>query len=80
VRDVVGKVGQVPAATQNKRKAKATRHLWSSVTTSDSECDSHSACEAARGAPQAARTLGELLHQAFGFPSFRANQEAVCKP
>src|SRR5207249_1002633 len=29
--------------------------------------------------PRTTGTLTELLHDAFGFPSFRANQEAVCQ-
>src|SRR6266853_1952561 len=34
---------------------------------------------AAPPAPRTTGTLTELLHEAFGFPSFRANQEAVCR-
>jgi RecQ family ATP-dependent DNA helicase len=31
------------------------------------------------GQPPATNSLADLLHQSFGFPSFRANQEAVCQ-
>jgi DNA topoisomerase III len=66
VRDVVGKVGRIPAAPRN---------------------GNFEACPSAGGAVIAEphksaepnETLDALLHRAFGFESFRANQEEVCR-
>ncbi len=67
VRDVVGKVGQVPPAA-----APAPRQAHESVPASQ-------APPAAPAARPSSLSLNDLLHQSFGFSGFRANQEAVCK-
>ena len=63
VREVVGKVGRCGAA----RKAAAR--------------GPQPGTPAERPSPalEAGDTLATLLHRAFGFPSFRPNQEAVCQ-
>ena len=71
VREVVGKVGQIPAAPRRRNAAgdqcpaaQPNRLRHAAV------CD--------RGGSRG-RTLDALLHRAFGFASFRANQEEVCR-
>jgi DNA topoisomerase III len=97
VRDVVGKVGQIPAAPRRgngaaelrtpqpaeapapdagarlRHSLKAVPHL---EQPSHVEQPSHTwqPVAAAEGEP-----LDALLHRAFGFASFRANQEEVCR-
>jgi DNA topoisomerase-3 len=63
VREVVGKVGQLPAAARERREATAPVAV------------------AAAGVAPAAENepLESLLHRAFGFANFRANQEEVCR-
>jgi len=65
VRNVIGKVGQIPAAArQGNGTAQApAAHL-----------PVNDPVVAAEGEP-----LDALLHRAFGFASFRANQEEVCR-
>jgi DNA topoisomerase III len=81
VREVIGKVGQIPAAprrpngtapapassAQSPPVRPSEAHAASSPTTTE-------ALLAASGEP-----LDALLHRAFGFSSFRANQEEVCR-
>jgi DNA topoisomerase III len=55
VRDVIGKVGQIPAA------AKPPLAVTPAITAQPDE------------------SLDALLHRAFGFEAFRANQELVCR-
>ena len=75
VRDVIGKVGQIPAVPQRANAARGnstngdahrpTRHTEPLIT---------DPVVAAEGEP-----LDALLHRAFGFAAFRANQEEVCR-
>src|SRR6185437_15286070 len=66
VRDVVGKVGNLPAAPRERREASAPPAV-ASVTR-------EAVAPAAENEP-----LESLLHRAFGFANFRANQEEVCR-
>jgi DNA topoisomerase III len=71
VRDVIGKVGQLPAAPRrgNDAAAAPSPHVLNVVHPLATE-----PVVAAEGEP-----LNALLHRAFGFDSFRANQEEVCR-
>jgi DNA topoisomerase III len=68
VRDVIGKVGQVPAISSGSSVARAR------VPATSAAMSAIPAVLAADGEP-----LDALLHRAFGFASFRANQEEVCR-
>ena len=68
VRDVVGKVGQIPAAPRNGGRGP---ELQAQAKTPTLQSDPVLATE---GEP-----LDALLHRAFGFAAFRANQEEVCR-
>jgi DNA topoisomerase-3 len=70
VREVVGKVGHVPPPTE---AVSEDRSLTVAAPVR--------APTVREGLPamEAGDTLETLLHRAFGFPSFRPNQEAVCK-
>ena len=83
VREVVGKVGQVvpaarPAAPQSRSRNTALRE----PSSRDREVG-QALPPAKPAAPQVPVSpnapLSELLQTAFGFPSFRPNQEAVCQ-
>jgi DNA topoisomerase-3 len=89
VRGVIGKVGQVPAAPRNgpsgvrdaasseSREAKtpvARRHALNLSESPDPGAPQIEAPVAVPGEP-----LDALLHRAFGFAAFRANQEEVCR-
>jgi len=65
VREVVEKVGHVEASGTNTEPRASGSGLPPNVL-SPSSCATDA-------------TPAELLHQAFGFSAFRANQEAVCK-
>jgi DNA topoisomerase-3 len=67
VRNVIGKVGQMPAAPRRENGATAAHSPNVPALQSDPVV-------AAEGEP-----LDALLHRAFGFASFRANQEEVCR-
>jgi DNA topoisomerase-3 len=80
VRDVIGKVSQIPAPP---RSAKGT-----SFSPSNGSGNGAGAQAAAVRASAPARdaitaepheSLNALLHRAFGFAAFRANQEEVCR-
>ena len=77
VRDVIGKVGQIPAAP---RKSNGSTPVTASIT-----APLRTAAFEVAAAPKSTPTaiLGEpldaLLHRAFGFAAFRANQEEVCR-
>ena len=79
VREVVGKVGQLPAAPRNGGAPKPL------PAPADADPPGPSAAPAPDLAPAPAivaepgEPLESLLHRAFGFESFRANQEAVCR-
>ena len=80
VREVVGKVGQVPASVGHDGRDGSPPQPRGSPT---SRCppvragDRHD--RSARRPHRTASPLTELLHSAFGFSSFRPNQEAVCR-
>ena len=75
VREVVGKVGQVHAAARSRRRT-ALRHTpVPQLAEAPPACRPQTCTRPSyTGAP-----LTELLQTAFGFPSFRASQEAVCQ-
>ncbi len=89
VRGVVGKVGQLPAAPRQNNGGAANRPGGYS---SDGARDAAPrVAPAARATPVKTGAMTEpviavsgepldaLLHRAFGFPAFRANQEEVCR-
>ena len=78
VRDVVGKVGQIPAVPRRGNGAVELR--------SARQADAPAEAPAPHGPPVSGpvvaaegERLDALLHRAFGFASFRANQEEVCR-
>ncbi len=66
VRDVVGKVGRAQAAPHQDNGESVTVSGYAAET-----------APAVTAAPD--ESLDALLHRAFGFESFRANQEEVCR-
>ncbi len=90
VREVVGKVGQVPVKSNG---GPASPHRNSAAPTRDAAAPNPEPPNPSRdrkGASEApselqpppsyqGEPLTELLQTAFGFPSFRASQEAVCQ-
>ncbi len=75
VRDVVGKVGRIPAAPTRSLPSGAAQNRQSA---------NGAATEGSGTAPPAItaepnESLDALLHRAFGFEDFRANQEEVCR-
>jgi DNA topoisomerase III len=73
VRDVVGKVGRIPAAPRGNG-ATDLRPARPPEAPAPLDLPQRGPVMAAEGEPLAA-----LLHRAFGFDSFRANQEEVCR-
>jgi DNA topoisomerase III len=69
VRQVVGKVGYVQPPAESPISASAGQGQTNNVLPEP----------ASPPALEAGDTLSTLLHRAFGFPSFRPNQEAVCQ-
>ena len=67
VREVVGKVGEIQAAPARSEP---------SATASEA---GNSAAAPTPPRPASDASLTDLLHDTFGFESFRPNQEAVCK-
>ena len=78
LRDVIGKVGQLPAASRRGNGGAELRPAQrpQPVTT---EPAGAAAVAAAPVAAMQGEPLNALLHRAFGFTSFRANQEEVCR-
>ncbi len=84
VRGVIGKVGQVPAAPRNDKG-----QVPAAPRNGKGQMPSQSAPEAivqTKPAPpteapvaEPGEPLNTLLHRAFGFAAFRANQEEVCR-
>jgi DNA topoisomerase-3 len=68
VREVVGKVGKAPAASPQ-----------SPTPSPQSPNPQHPAPSTQHPAPASNASLTDLLHSAFGYESFRPNQEAVCE-
>ncbi len=88
VRDVIGKVGQLPAAPRNGRNNDAPQTASLSASSASATAGMQSPSRAASPAKlpaaeapvaQPGEPLDALLHRAFGFASFRANQEEVCR-
>jgi DNA topoisomerase-3 len=79
VRDVVGKVAQIPAAARKPNTQGGNRAGTERVANAEqSQVKSNvPAGEAVVAMPN--EPLRDLLHRAFGFSSFRANQEEVCR-
>jgi DNA topoisomerase III len=78
VREVVGKVGQIAAAPRRENGASGRENGASARSASPEPAPSIAAAS-----PQVTASEGEpldaLLHRAFGFAAFRANQEEVCR-
>jgi DNA topoisomerase-3 len=74
VRDVIEKVGQIPAAARLGNGAVERRSSRPAETPARTDPPVDRPVVAAEG-----ESLGALLHRAFGFASFRANQEEVCR-
>jgi DNA topoisomerase III len=76
LRDVIGKVGQLPAAPRrgNGAAAAPAAHRPHVVQPVLAQRLTTEPVVATEGEP-----LNALLHRAFGFTSFRANQEEVCR-
>jgi DNA topoisomerase III len=74
VRDVVGKVGRIPAAPRRGNGAVGLRSAWQADAPPRRDLSAGEPVVATEGEP-----LDSLLHRAFGFASFRANQEEVCR-
>jgi len=95
VRDVVGKVGRIPAASRESGNgaARASGNGAGSraAVSNPAAADAAGARVSAVSSPAAyeanppsltaepVESLHALLHRAFGFESFRANQEEVCR-
>ncbi len=75
VRDAIGKVGRIPANRQSADRA-ATK--GSGPPNGGSHGSSSQATAVSREVA-AGESLDALLHRAFGFAAFRANQEEVCR-
>lgn len=74
VRDVIGKVGQVPATPRGANGAAELRPASGAEAPAPLGLPVGGGVAAVEGEP-----LDALLHRAFGFASFRANQEEVCR-
>jgi DNA topoisomerase-3 len=74
VRDVIGKVGRIPAVPRRGDGAAELRSERRAETPGPHGPPVGGLVVAAEGEP-----LDALLHRAFGFASFRANQEEVCR-
>ncbi|MES1261944.1 MAG: DNA topoisomerase 3, partial [Acidobacteriota bacterium] len=80
VRDVIGKVGQIPAAPrrQNGNGGPAVSPVRQNEPQATAPAaDVTPPVEAHKAEP--GEPLDALLHRAFGFAAFRANQEEVCR-
>ena len=76
VRDVIGKVGQIPAAP---RRANGGSNRSSQVSTVPLAHARGSEPVASAVMAEPSESLDALLHRAFGFETFRANQREVCQ-
>ena len=65
VREVVGKVAELPAIAPRRAESGAV--------------PASAAATAPKFVADPGESLEDLLHRAFGFPAFRANQEEVCR-
>jgi DNA topoisomerase III len=74
VRDVIGKVGRIPAAPRQSNGNGSNGQASSPQPTALNHAREEAAVVAQPNEP-----LDALLHRAFGFAAFRANQEEVCR-
>ncbi len=74
VRDVVGKVGQLPAVAANRTWNGSPARKPGNEMLPQTEPSVREPFVAAEN-----ESLDALLHRAFGFAAFRANQEEVCR-
>lgn len=74
VREVVGKVGNLPAAPRERRAAAGAAAAPVPSPAREVAVAAAAVAPAAENEP-----LESLLHRAFGFANFRANQEEVCR-
>jgi len=93
VRNVIGKVSQLPAAPRNGNGRGPSSQSASQVQASVQSRASAAVAEMRQAAPvptqmfearetpkaEPGEPLDALLHRAFGFAAFRANQEEVCR-
>jgi DNA topoisomerase-3 len=77
VRDVIGKVGRIPAAPRINGSTNGTGSH--AKTPSPQQADEAVAASAPAITAEPDESLDALLHRAFGFAAFRANQEEVCR-
>jgi DNA topoisomerase-3 len=79
VREVVGKVGELPA-TARTRAASVNAAVTAAVASGDAPAETTvPAPPRPGGTREGGGSLRDLLRSAFGFESFRASQEAVCR-
>jgi DNA topoisomerase-3 len=76
VRDVIGKVGRIPAARRGANGGSNGNSQTSAVPLVEAR-GSEPVTAAVSAEPN--ESLDALLHRAFGFEAFRANQEEVCR-
>jgi len=84
VRDVIGKVGRIPAAPRESNGGSNGASSQAAAANPPADAASVRVSAAAAEAPPAItaepdESLNALLHRAFGFVAFRANQEEVCR-
>ncbi|MDQ1468838.1 MAG: ATP-dependent helicase RecQ, partial [Bryobacterales bacterium] len=75
VRNVIGKVGQIPAAPRKGNEGGGSADAASVRVSPPASAPTHEITVTA----QTGEPLDALLHRAFGFAAFRANQEEVCR-
>jgi DNA topoisomerase-3 len=80
VREVVGKTGQIPAKPRAPRPGNGSNGT-AAAAPAPGPASAPKMPTPVKTAPvvYSGGPLGELLHSAFGFDSFRAGQEAVCQ-
>jgi DNA topoisomerase-3 len=84
VRDVIGKVGRIPAAPRKSNGGSNGATSQAEAINPKAEAATVPVSRPAIEAPPAItaepdESLDALLHRAFGFAAFRANQEEVCR-
>jgi DNA topoisomerase-3 len=84
VRDVIGKVGRIPAAPRKSNGGSNGASSQAAAVNPQADVASVPVSAPAIGAPpgitvEQDESLEALLHRAFGFAAFRANQEEVCR-
>ncbi len=83
VRNVIGKVGQIPAATYKNKDGGNGAASRATVVNRQDAASTQIAASAIDAPPtltaQPGESLDVLLQRAFGFSAFRANQKEVCR-